>query len=232
MALVLILAGSPSQAQAASGSNRWFHPIPVPASAASSPPLRRALQRWNQQQLSNARECGRDLQESRPEIKFSKNSELPYTNQYQVMFDSPTLYSVAVATELDCGGPYPVLMHKVVSWEVESGRDFDPLTLYRIGTRQEYGISVLPEIRPMIRQQLIRKARSESKGSDCRKILRQDKLNSLEPDSIGLTKSGLYLAMDGVHATAFCYVPVFLDHQQIRKYLQPEVADRIRWPLQ
>ncbi len=147
------IAAASSLVHAESGRDRWAHPIPVPASAASSPSLRQALQRWNRKQLREARECGRGLQELRPELKFRKDANLPYSNQYRVMFDSSMLYSVAVTTDLFCGGPYPVTDNKIITWNVNNGHVFDPLTLYKIGKRNKTrSISVLPEVRQMIKK--------------------------------------------------------------------------------
>lgn len=198
----------------------WPYLVPVPNSAKNSDALRKALQAWDAVQFKNAKDCATHFNDARDNDEITKNSQLPYVIKYQILLDSPIVYSVSIETEFFCGGAHPVTVQSAINWDVETGEIIDPLLIYNIGHRTKSGIEVFPEIEEIIREKSLDAIRNNEKGDDCLEAIKNDMDNfkNLIPMAIGITSKGIYIGVQGYHVNEICYEPVIIYHEEIEKY--------------
>lgn len=200
-------------------------PIPRPKSTLISVGLAQSLLDWDKEKVTEARNCSEDMKES-----FSGVSEgVVFDLNYEVLLETHDVFSVVVNLNVYCGGAYPAHRETGVVFDVKTGQRYNLLGLYAIAQERPYGYEFLPEIRDMIRKELLAKRSFYSKNDDCIQVLKDDDIKVFDTDIVALDQKGLRVMYTGPHAVQACYEDIVLPYSRLKRYLNEQEATRINW---
>ena len=203
--------------------------IPPPKSLPISAVLKQSLAAWDVEKKNEARWCAKEVAQIKAHDKHSP-LEAGFELHYEVLLDAPTVYSVAVNLNVYCGGPYPVHSETAVVFDLTTGKRYDPLKLYAIAKKGQYGDEFIPPIRTMIRQQLIQDRGVNTKDDECIQVLKDDDIKLVEDGIVAPAQKGLQIMYSGPHVVQGCYGSVLLPYAELKRYLNKQEAARLRWP--
>lgn len=165
---------------------------------------------WDKKQAQLAKECAKDVAKIRAHEKNSPNA-VEFNLRYEVLLDYSQIYAVARLLNIDCGGAYSAFAENTVTFDLTTGKRYDPLNLYAISRRGRYCMEFRPAIRKIIQEALI----AERKP--------------IEKDTIGLGAQGLHVMYAGTHVVQACYGNVVLPYERLQKFLNTKETQRIHW---
>ena len=203
-------------------------PQSAPASKAIAKTLAKSLAAWDKQQLAMAKDCAKDVARVNAREK-GHTLVAEFELRYEVLLDTPQIYSLAQWLNINCIGPYPAFAENAVVFDMATGQRYSPLRLYAITRKGPYGAEFRPEIRTLIRQALIAERKPIDKDDECIQVLKSDEIRLLEDDTLGLGAQGLHVMYAGSHAVQACYGEVVLPYARLKKFLNTQEAKRIHW---
>jgi hypothetical protein len=203
-------------------------PIPRPKSAPISVVLQHSLSVWDKEQRNEAIECASEVAQIKAQDKLSP-IEAEFDLSYDVLLEAPTVYSVTVNLNVFCGGAHPDHMETGVAFDLTTGKRYEPLNLYLIATKGEFGYEFRSSIRKMIRQRLIEKRGPSLKDDECIQVLNADDIKFADDGIVALGKDGLTITYSGAHVVQACFAPVVLPYSKLKGYLNKQEAARLRW---
>lgn len=201
--------------------------IPRPKSAPVSKALADTLAKWDRQQFAQANDCAKEVTQVNAREKTTLVAE--FELRYEVLLDTPQIYSVGTRLNIHCIGPYPAFAENAVVFDMATGQRYKPLRLYAITRKGPYGAEFRPEIRTLIRQALIAERGPIDKDDECIQVLKRDEIRLLEEDTLGLGQKGLHVMYSGPHVVQACYGEVVLPYARLKKFLNTQEAKRIHW---
>jgi hypothetical protein len=203
--------------------------IPRPKAVPVSKTLAKSLAAWDKKRLQDAKDCAKDAAPIKAREK-DRPGLYQYDVRYEVLLDSPEIFSVGSVLNIYCGGPYPSVSEIAAVFDVSAGKMYDPLKLYAIADGTDHGGSeLLPSVRTLIRQNLLAQRKPIQKNDECIGVIEQDEIRFLDRDTLALGPKGLHVMYTGPHVVQGCYGPVVLPYASLKKYRQAKEAQRIRW---
>lgn len=202
--------------------------IPKPKSNETTSRLLKSLQKWDELQLKIAQECEDIAIDNNPNLKKEKVNEF-YKLSYSVLINNNSWYSVSVKTDRYCGGPYPSIDKNVVVFNKKSGSKIDPIDLYNITEKTKNGYTIKPAVASLIRSALLREIDKGSIQKSCLTVIKEDTIEFLDQDTVGLGKNGLYIMYTGPHVVASCYKTIVLPYPQLSRFLNQAEAKKLNW---
>lgn len=175
-----------------------------------------------------AKECAKEVAGVNAREK-SNTLVAEFELRYEVLLDTPQIYSLAQRLSIHCIGPYPAFAENALVFDMATGQHYNPLRLYAITRNGTDGAEFLPEIRTQIRQALIAGRQPTDQEDECIQVLKRDDIRLLEKDSLGLGAQGLHVMYSGPHAVQACYGDVVLPYARLKKFLNTQEAQRIHW---
>ena len=203
-------------------------PQSQPASTAAAKTLSQSLAKRDRQQLAMARECAKDVAGVNAREK-SNTLVAEFELRYEVLLDTPQIYSLVQRLNIHCIGPYPAFAENALVFDLATGQHYNPLRLYAITRNGPDGAEFLPEIRTLIRQALIAGRQPTDQKNECLRVLKRDDIRLLEKDTLGLGAQGLHVMYSGPHVVQACYGDVVLPYARLKKFLNTQEAQRIHW---
>lgn len=202
--------------------------IPKPKSNETTSRLLKSLQKWDELQLKIAQECEDIAIDNNPNLKKEKVNEF-YKLSYSVLINNNSWYSVSVKTDRYCGGPYPSIDKNVVVFNKISGSKIDPIDLHNITEKTKNGYTIKPAVASLIRSALLREIDKGSIQKSCLTVIKEDTIEFLDQDTVGLGKNGLYIMYTGPHVVASCYKTIVLPYPQLSRFLNQAEAKKLNW---
>lgn len=191
---------------------------PLPAPKSPSPGRAKVITQLAQRTAAirkEARECAGQA-----------SQQAEFTSRVAVLLDTPSVYSLEVIGEDFCpGAAHPNTWQYGLTYDVTTGRRYNSLKLYAIGTRDQDGlVRLAPAVAQLVKAELLRRAEPE-----CRTAVTEQLADT--GMSFGLSLQGLNVYFDAPHVVQACFPPVTLPYGQIRTFLNPHEAARLRWRL-
>ena len=202
--------------------------IPKPKSNETTSRLLKSLRKWDEMQLKIAQECEDMAIDHNPGLKKEKVNEF-YKLSYSVLINNNNLYSVSVKIDWYCGGPYPSIDENAVVFDKKNGSRIDPIDLYNITQKTKNGYTIKPAIQSLIRSALLREIDKGAIRKSCLTVIKEDRIEFLDQDTVGLGKDGLYIMYSGPHVVSSCYKTIILPYKQLSRFLNPSEAKRLNW---
>lgn len=202
--------------------------IPRPRAIPASKTLASSLEAWDSKRRTEAKECAKDVASIKAQAKDHPGL-YEYEIRYEVLLDSPEIFSVGSVLNIYCGGPHPSVDENAAVFDITTGKPYDPLRLYAIARHATYGSELLPSVRSLVRQRLLAHRRPFKKNDDCIGFIQRDEIKFIDKNTLALGAEGLHVMYTGPHAVQGCYGQVVLPYKSLKKYLQAKEAKRIRW---
>ncbi len=217
-------------ALALAGTQQLLHipRIPQPKSAPVSAALMRSLSAWDKQKRFEAQECARQVAKIKAHEK-RLSIEAEFDLRYEVLLDTPTLYSVAFSLNVFCGGAHPDHVERGIVFDLTTGKAYDPLKLYAIASKGQSGYEFCSSVREMIRQRLLEKRGPDLKDDECLQALKDDDIRYIDDGIVALGQKGLAITYSGAHVVQACFAPVVLPYFALKGFLNQQEAARLRW---
>lgn len=202
--------------------------IPRPHSSAMSIELKQSLSAWDKKQRVEAKECAKEVALIKAQDKQSP-IEAEFVLSYEVLLETPTIYSVAVNLNVFCGGAYPNHLETGVAFDLTTGKLYEPLKLYAIARKGQFGYEFKSSIREKIRQRLIEKRGTVLKDDECMQVVRNDEIKFADDGIVALGQDGLHITYSGAHVVQACFAPVVLPYAELKDFLNKQEAARLHW---
>ncbi len=202
--------------------------IPQPKSAPVSVALMRSLSAWDRQKRHEAQACVKQVATIKAQEK-RLSIEPEFDLRYEVLLDTPALYSVAVNLNIFCGGAHPDHVEIGITFDRNTGKRYDPLKLYAIASKAQFAYVFRSSIREMIRQRLIEKRGTHLKDDECLQVLNDDDIEFADDGIVALGQKGLAITYSGAHVVQACFAPVVLPYSELKGFLNQQEAARLQW---
>lgn len=191
---------------------------PLPAPQSPSPGRAKVITQLAQRSAAirkEARECAGPAPQ-----------QAEFTSQVAVLLDTASVYSLEVIGEDYCpGAAHPNTWQYGLTYDLTTGRRYNPLKLYAIGSQVQGGmVRLAPAAAQRVKAVLLRRAEPE-----CRTAVAEQLADV--GMSLGLSLRGLNIYFDAPHVVQACFPPITLPYGQIRAFLNPHEAARLRWRL-
>ena len=91
------------------------------------------------------------------------------------------------------------------------------------------GYTIKPAVASLIRSALLREINKSSIQKSCLTVIKEDTIEFLDQDTVGLGKNGLYIMYTGPHVVASCYKTIVLPYPQLSRFLNQAEAKKLNW---
>lgn len=207
-----------------------FEKIPRPTYAQSSQRVLQALAHEEQRQRRLLSECKKqvyDWKKTDPKTSLG----LFFHLSYEVIWKGDRFYTMASLLNINCAGPHEGFSERLLNFDLVTGFKYDPLRLYRLIKRSKrYPEGMIkPEVREMIREELLKARGSAQEDQSCIDVLKGDDIKFFDDDPVALTEAGLRIVYRGPRVVQACYELVVIPYGRLRRFLDPREARRIGW---